>query len=137
MDRAVNMLTISYLGVNAWTDWRRKEIDLRYTAGFMFLVTVYNLWREIPLNWIGLFPGVCLWGLSLVKKEEIGDGDGSVVMSLGWAVGLETLWKVLAMGFLLAGTAGLLVLATERKKSAEIPFVPFLLISFLMKGWNA
>lgn len=132
----MKLLILCYLGMNSWTDWRQKEIDLRTTVVFFLLITGIHWWKRLPLNWLGLLPGLCLWILAWYKKEKIGSGDGIVVMSLGWAMGIRQVWKILAGGFLLAGIAGVVLSVNGERQSTEIPFVPFILISFLMEGWT-
>lgn len=126
------LLSMIYLGINAWTDWRWKEIDIRYTVIFVLAVAVMRIWTGTPQNWAGLLPGSFLWVLSQWKREKIGNGDGPVVAGLGWTIGLEEVWKVLTGGFLLAGCVGILLLVSGRKKTTELPFIPFLCMSFLL-----
>lgn len=128
----MKLLSMMYLGINAWTDGRRKEIDLRYTVVFVLIIAVIRMWTGTPQNWKGLLPGSFLWVMSQWKKEKIGNGDGFVAAGLGWAIGLEEVWKVLTGGFLLAGCTGILLLALGRKKTTELPFIPFLCMSFLL-----
>lgn len=132
----MSLLNITYLGLNAWTDWKKKEIDLRYTIVFVLGTAVFNLWMGTGQNWTGILPGGLLWFLSRRKRESIGNGDGAVVMGLGWAIGLEKIWSVLMGGFLLAGCLGVILLITGRKKTLEIPFIPFLFVSFLLGEWG-
>lgn len=77
----------------------KKEIDLRYTIVFVLGTAVFNLWMGTGQNWTGILPGGLLWFLSRRKRESIGNGDGAVVMGLGWAIGLEKIWSVLMGGF--------------------------------------
>lgn len=75
-----------------------------------------------------------VWFVNL-EKEEIGDGDGIIIMGLGWAVGPERILEILAGAFLLAGAAGLLCYLRDGKKAMEIPFVPWILFGYWMGEW--
>lgn len=64
-------------------------------------------------------------GYVTVEKEKIGNGDGFVAAGLGWAIGLEEVWKVLTGGFLLAGCTGILLLALGRKRQQSFHLFRF------------
>lgn len=128
----MKVLLFSYLLVNAWTDLKRKEIDLLYTIIFIGIGMVY---KYIVLGihyWSGMIPGLMLLGFSLIWKEQIGMGDGIVVMVSGWMSGLSFVCEVLMGGFLLAAGVGILGCIVGRKKNVELPFVPFFLGSYVL-----
>lgn len=66
----MKLLSMMYLGINAWTDGRRKEIDLRYTVVFVLIIAVIRMWTGTPQNWKGLLPGSFLWVMSQWKKKK-------------------------------------------------------------------
>lgn len=129
-------LTAIYLGINAWTDWKTKEIDIRYTLFFILLVCILKLCRGEIIYWSGMVPGIFFFGVSLWKKSSLGRGDGIVIGALGWVMGIEKVWNILMNGFLLAGAAGILLWLRERKKEIEMPFVPFLMAGYLMEEYG-
>lgn len=129
----MKILLMIYLGMNAWTDLRRKEIDLIYTVLFMGISFVYKLWSKNFCDWSGLLPGVFLLFLSQLWKEQIGSGDGIVVLGMGWICGFSLTCNVLLMSFALAACTGLVCLLAGRGGRAELPFVPFLLGSYLFQ----
>lgn len=122
-----------YLGINAWTDWKRKEIDLRYTVAFCVAASLIFFARRQWPDWSGMIPGVCLWLISFWMGEKIGRGDGILTAALGCGVGLEQVMEVLINGFLLTGATGVILLISGRKGKEKIPFVPFLLCGFLIE----
>lgn len=132
----MGVITTGYLLVNSWTDWKRKEIDLVWTAGVFVLMTFVYIEKGQQLYWSGLLPGLCLWAVSLWKSSQIGRGDGLVVMGIGWIEGLENVWLVLQTGILLAAGAGLFLLILGKGKEKKLPFVPFLFAGYLLQLAN-
>lgn len=132
----MNYLTAGYLAVNAWTDWKKREIDCRYTVIFIVCVLALQLYKKESLYWMGLMPGFCLWVLSFWKKNSIGSGDGIVVAALGWALGIEKIWEIIVGGFLLAGVFGMFMWILGKSKETELAFIPFLLIGYVMEEWT-
>ncbi|NCB91775.1 MAG: hypothetical protein EOM40_04280 [Clostridia bacterium] len=125
-------LVFLYLLINTWTDIRRREIHLIYTFVFAVILLGYYLWIGRMPDWMGMCPGICLWALACWKKDRIGHGDGAVVSVMGLALGNAEIWEVVTGGFLLAGAAGILLMILGKGKEYELPFVPFLMISFLL-----
>ena len=131
----MNILLSGYLLVNAWTDFKRKEIDLLYTLIVIGVGIVCKYMVQGTHYWEGMIPGMLLIGFSLVWREHIGIGDGVVVMAFGWMCGLSFACEVLVCGFLLAGGMGILCCVIGKKKDIELPFVPFFLGSYLLNLW--
>lgn len=129
----MKILSMIYLGMNAWTDFKRKEIDLIYTVFFVGAGFVYKLWNKSLCDWSGLLPGIFLLFLSLIWREQIGSGDGIVVLGVGWICGLSLICNVLLMSFALAACAGIVCLLRGRKGTVQLPFVPFLLCSYMFQ----
>lgn len=129
----MNYLTVIYLGISAWTDWKSKEVDCRHAAVFAVCVSLWKAVFHEPFYWTGILPGICLWALSFWKKSGIGNGDGIVAVVLGWALGIEKIWNIIVGGFFLAGTAGVFLWIRRKNRKEEIPFVPFLLGGFLLE----
>lgn len=128
----MRILVFLYLALNSWTDYRHREIDVRFTLVFTGIVTVYHIWKHTWRNIWGVIPGAGLWLLGyLLEKEKVGTGDGIVVMALGWALGFGKVYKVLLIAFAVVGLAGFIFLIRGKKKTDQIPFVPFLMLGFL------
>lgn len=128
----MNYLIGIYLAINAWTDGKRREIDCRYTLAFILILFVWHWKTGEGFYWLGCLPGICLWGLSRWKKGSIGEGDGILAAALGSAVGPEQIWNILTGGFFLAGCAGVFLRLTKGKRKIQMPFAPFLFLSYLL-----
>ena len=79
----MGVLTTGYLMVNSWTDWRRKEVDIVWTVAVFVLTAFIYVGTDQKLCWSGLLPGICLWLASLWRSDQIGSGDGIVLMGIG------------------------------------------------------
>ena len=128
-------MVLGFLGINSWTDIRRREISLCSVGIFMALGILYECLylRKLPTVLPGLLPGMVMAGISKVTKEALGMGDALLMMPLGIFMGLEATFNVLFTALLLAALwAGGLFLIKKRKREYEFPFVPFLLLGYLL-----
>ncbi len=116
------------LAVLAAQDIREKKISVDKLLIFGFMAVLYQIftkqfcWQEI-LG--GVVPGCMLLLISWATKENIGYGDGMVVIVLGLWTGGWFAFHVLGIGILLTGIYA--VISLIRKKRDVIPFIPFLL----------
>lgn len=125
-----------YLGINAWTDIRNREIDLRITAGAMGLWLLLRLLGilEKPERTAGSFlPCLLLLFISRIRKGSVGMGDVAVAAVMAVIVPQPLATVTFLTGMILAGIWGCVQLRF-RRKSREIPLVPFLLAGYLA-GW--
>ena len=105
----MGVLTTGYLMVNSWTDWRRKEVDIVWTVAVFVLLA--SLWRS----------------------DQIGSGDGIVLMGIGWIQGIQQACVIFQTAILLAAAVGVCMLALGMGRKKELPFVPFLLAGYLVQ----
>lgn len=125
---------LGFLGFNAWTDVRRKEISLAAAAFFAAVAvgwTVYSgeiSWEFfVPVGISGFF-----LMLSLLTKGAMGMGDGWLMLALGTALNLEEFLTMLTIGMIGSAVwAGILLVVFHKGRKAEIPFVPFLLLGYI------
>lgn len=80
---------------------------------------------QMPV-WI---PGLSLLIFSYLSKEQIGYGDGWLVLALGMWMKLQQLLNMLWLGLLLSAASAVLF----RKK--ELPLVPFLTAAYVIGEW--
>lgn len=132
----MTIILLIYLMINAWTDWKRKEIDVLYTILFVVISIVYKQIMHEAYYWNGMIPGLLLVIMSIVWRQHIGLGDGVIVLFVGWMSGLTFVCSVLMGGFLLAAGLGFLCCMKERRMNVELPFVPFFLGSYLVEIWR-
>jgi prepilin signal peptidase PulO-like enzyme (type II secretory pathway) len=83
---------------------------------------------------LGLLPGILFLLFARISKEAIGYGDGFSICMMGIYLEVETLLSVCMCALFLAGIVALVLLVSgKRKGKQEIPFIPFLLLSFLLE----
>lgn len=126
------VLTTGYLMINSWTDWRKKEIDIVWTVAVFILTAFLYIKTGKALYWSGILPGIGLWMISLWKPEQIGSGDGMILMGIGWIEGIRRACMIFQNAILLAAVPAICMLVRGEKKR-EIPFVPFLLAGYLIQ----
>ena len=99
------------------------------SAGYLWISNSYN-WLE--MLW-ALLPGGISLLLAFATREQLGYGDGLVLLVLGSCLGPEkVLW--IWMLALLGSFAVSIVLLVMRKatKSTRLPFVPFLFLGYIV-----
>ena len=81
----------------------------------------------------GLIPGVIAYIISVLTAEKIGRGDALLLMVTGIYMGFWGNVFMLWFALIFAAIGGLIAMAFFKKpKGYELPFVPFLLISFAL-----
>ena len=131
----VSGILVSYLLINAWTDWKKREVHMIYTIVFGMVGVVYKFILQEGYDWRGVIPGFILLLISFVWKNHIGVGDGIIVLFLGLMCGIVLVSKVLMIGFLMATSVGIICCIKEKRRDVELPFVPFILGSYVLELW--
>ena len=123
------------LAVNSVTDLRKKEILPWFTLLAGLAGALWQLFGNASSVWSLFFfmlPGLFLLCLSKATGGKIGLGDGLVVWTGGIWLGFFPILEILLEALLLAfGASALLLLTHGRKK--ELPFVPFLVLAFILR----
>ena len=122
-------------------DLRRREI----AAGPVYLVLTVGIGLTLIHSWqrqdisvcteaaVGSILGLGLWVCSYLSKEKIGRGDALVILCLGIYLGLPVSFAVLMMALTLASIASCYLLVIRKKPARyTIPFLPYLLLSYVM-----
>lgn len=80
----------------------------------------------------GILIGILLLFISWISKEAIGRGDGLLMVTCGLYLGFRGNMILLFYGLLLSGiTTGVLLITKQLKRKQRVPFVPFLLCTYL------
>ena len=128
------VLTVLFLVVTGWKDWKKKEISLLLTGGFGILGIGFSIYAGRSLqDWmIPTGVGLIILAVSILTGGEIGMGDGWIFLALGTMLTTERYLKMTCIGMLVAaGYAGILLVICKKGRKTEIPLVPFLLLGYL------
>lgn len=123
-----------FLGVNSWTDIRKREISLLFTGIFAMAGMIWMLCSRKFSAEILLMAGVGLFfaGISVITRGALGMGDALVLLALGTVMEAEKFFTMLfGAVFCSAVWAGILLAVLKKKRNTEIPFIPFLMLGYL------
>lgn len=130
------VIALLYMAVNAVTDARRKEIDIRFTvaAGILLvLLRVFGFSRDWKLTLLNFVPCAVLFAANRLSPGAVGTGDILVAGMLGFLLPGTELMRCMILGFWLAGGWGLIRRVWKRGgQREEIPLVPFILLAYVM-----
>ena len=119
----------------AISDWKRKEIPLYLLIVMSVNVLILTLCfggQSLGSSIGGALIGVLLFVVGRFTREAIGYGDSWIILLLGIYLGVMQLIELLLGAALLAAICSLFFLWKKRwKKTASIPFVPFLLLMYV------
>lgn len=136
---SVIILTIdALLLLAAIKDIKYKKISrfmlvLIFTLSIAASVVTINLGRNISfVNMLGgASIGVCMLGISMLTNEQIGKGDGYIMISLGFILGFRDCLVVLCMAsFIMAGISIVILILRKGNKNTRLAFVPAIFVSF-------
>lgn len=124
------------LGVQSYWDLRYKAIPdvVSLAVGIIGLCLWNQGEKNIAELWCALLPGmVCLF-IGKVSKEAIGYGDGILLCILGIYYTVTELMELCLIAISTAGICGLVLLVFFQKRGQyELPFVPFLLLGWIVR----
>ncbi len=129
-------LVLGLLGLCSLEDIKRKEMTVVYIfifgIGGMILHLFAPMCSIYSILW-GILLGMAMIVLSFVTKGSVGLGDGILLVVTGVYLGGYGNLELLVMGFFLAALWSLGLMLIKKKNGKEkIPFVPFLLVSYLI-----
>lgn len=126
---------LSLLTACAYTDIRSRELSLKLMLGFGIVETGLLLCRcfsdGMQLPW-GMLVGLGLLLISYFTKGAVGDGDAILIMLTGLLLNLRTNLILFTGASVMAAVYGMLLLRLKgMDRKTEMPFVPFLLITYV------
>ena len=123
------------LGMCSASDVRKKTMPIVLLIVFSIVVGGFVLFDnavEVTFRVGGLFMGILFLLISKCSKEAIGYGDSWLILLLGIHLGSLQAAGVLFVAAVLSGIVSLFFLWKYHwKRTATLPFVPFLSISYL------
>lgn len=134
-----DVCVLIFLGLNAWKDWKTKTISLKSVAAFWFLGAVLYGWGILEWRFVqllGVLPGLFLLFWSWLTGGKVGRGDALIVISLGlYLPGDEVTALFLSALTGAALYSGVIYMRRRDSRGILVPFVPFLLCSYVGGLW--
>lgn len=126
--------TFFFLGINAWHDWKKREILLWSVCLYAIFGIGWAIWQErVWQDYILLFMiGAFLFLISISTRGALGLGDVWIMFTIGLMMEQEKyLWTVLTAWMGAAVFSSILMIMKKAEKKTEIPFVPFMLAGYV------
>lgn len=124
-----------FLILSTLIDLRKKEVNISLCISVALVGLIYEIFiskTDILSIILGILPGIFLMLTSIVTNEEIGKGDAAILSIIGIFLGLKK--TILVLIYALFSTiiiGGILLLIRKKNKKYKIPFVPFILFSYI------
>lgn len=132
-----NTMLLAVLAVSAYRDWREKQIYLYLPVGAMILGLIWHLVcqeRALEDMLLGAVVGLVMMIIGKVTGEAIGIGDGIMLVVSGVFLGFWGNMCLLMTALLLVGCVSLVLIVIGKKgKDYRLPFLPFLLVAYLLQ----
>jgi leader peptidase (prepilin peptidase)/N-methyltransferase len=125
------------LGISSYTDLKYQRIYTRVLLPYFLLVVLGNLiggTASLAEMGMGVLPGAFCLVISWVSRQSLGYGDSLLILICGVSLGF---WPCIWVAFTAFFWAGIWALAAHclrgAKRTSEFPFVPFLLLGFVIQ----
>jgi leader peptidase (prepilin peptidase)/N-methyltransferase len=124
------------LSVLSAEDLKRKEVSMIPVTGMAMIGTMCSIlggeWADASFL-MRFIPGLLALLLARVSGERIGYGDGWVLLCLGCYLSAENMINLCMISLFCIGIVALfMLLVLHRSRQAQIPFVPFLLLGYVL-----
>lgn len=81
----------------------------------------------------GLTIGLCVVGVSVATREQIGKGDGIVIAAVGIALGMhKCLWVLFTASFVMCVAAIIVLIFRKGGRQTRLPFLPAMFAGYLL-----
>lgn len=121
--------------IQSYWDLRYKEIPLLVTVisgaiGITLSILSHRTWMDMLY---ALIPGIACIGIGKITRQAIGYGDGFLLCAMGLYISCEEILGIGMMAITVSGIVALFCLALCKKKGKDqLPFVPFLLMGWIL-----
>ncbi len=125
-----------FLTVCSVQDLKRKRISVANPLLFAVLGIILDLWQQAC--WADYLPGVflagCIFAFAKLSQEQIGMGDGLVLLVLSlFLTGRELIAVFLTALFATAVVSGVLLVLKRAGRRSRLAFVPFMTAGLLLQ----
>lgn len=95
----------------------------------VFINKEFGTWEIIG----GVLIGLCAIGLSMVSREQIGRGDGLVIVAIGLMLGFRKCLFAVCMASIIMTLVSVIVLILRKgNRNTKLPFIPALFAGYVM-----
>lgn len=123
------------LFVAAVMDLKSKSISRGFllvlmlvSAASSFASVDFEIWNVVG----GALIGVCIVGVSMISGEQIGKGDGIVIIALGIALGFRECLALVCLASLMMALVSVVILSLKKgNKKTRLPFLPALFVGYV------
>ena len=125
-----------FLSIQTFWDIKTKKLPFAVTfIGSIIGLFLICMEKEIlSFSILSFLPGLICFVFAKISKEAIGYGDAYLLGMLGFYCSISEILIICQIAFMLAAIVALVLLVILRKKKQyEMPFVPFLLLGFLIE----
>ena len=133
-------IVLIFLMMGTVFDLKRKSVPNKYLYIWSVLTIVLVIieifkGKNVIDIILGVIPGIIFLFLAFVTREQIGSGDGWIIMLMGIFLGVNNVSKIIFVGFgILTLVSMTLLISRKAGKKTTIPFIPFLLMGFIACG---
>ena len=133
------LLSTALLGMLAWAAWkdiRSKKLPVIFLiigacTGIVLQIIIgeASIWEML----LSCIPGGIAFILAFLTKQAIGYGDAALIIISGIFLGLNASIMLILIALVLSAiAAAVLLLLKKKKRKDEMPFVPFMLCSYIV-----
>lgn len=132
----VRVIVIAMLAIESISDIRTQTVSLIRLIAFALLGITVNYCMVYQSIWSivgGGIVGIVLLGYALLSRGAMGVGDGVIFLCLGIFLGLSGNLRLLFFSLLIAAiVGGIYALVTKKGIKAKIPFIPCILVGYIV-----
>ncbi len=131
-------IVLIFLFVGMLWDIKKKAVPKIYLVvwaigAITYLILEITSNKNIGSIFLAVIPGVVVLILSLITGEQIGLGDGLILLCVGCFQGMKDVLCMLFFSFVILTVVLILLLVMRRVgRTSRVPFVPFMFLGQLM-----
>jgi leader peptidase (prepilin peptidase)/N-methyltransferase len=131
------LLTGAAFAVCSYTDLKFRRVDLKVAVIYLILSLCGHLFgQDVALAdlGVGLLPGAFCFLISWISRQSLGYGDDLLILICGISLGVwNCIWTVFTAFFWAGIWAVFMFVVKKAEREREFPFVPFLLLGFIIQ----
>lgn len=130
------MILLLSLFICAWVDWKKEKVCMPFLFMTGIAAVLFHLFLQDSSVYellSGTLVGAAMLLYALCTKESIGYGDGCLFVITGLFLGFRKNLLLLLLAAVMTGITGAFLMVMRKKgRKDRIPFIPFVLASFVL-----